>query len=262
LATGHLRVSEERRCIVRLLGALFARMAEAEGELGRINAQAGDGDHGQSMVRGLGAAVDAARAAAVAGAGAASVLTAAGRAWADRPGGTSGALWGMALEAWAGCYRDVTGIDARTTAAGAQAALEAIQRVGGAMPGDKTWLTPSRLRAFLRRVDTGGPGGSLGMSAKCSVNCGSSCQNGMGACDSCTAAALATACSPSCIQRWMASFSAGLPATSERFGKWWPRPGSSVAAVLHVEHRPECDRGSGHPVLPLVSLDICATGSQ
>jgi dihydroxyacetone kinase len=58
----------------KLIATAFARLAaalkEAEAELGRIDAQAGDGDHGQGMARGSAAAEQAAQAAATAGAGA------------------------------------------------------------------------------------------------------------------------------------------------------------------------------------------------
>jgi len=66
-------------------------------ELGRLDSVAGDGDHGIGMQRGATAALAAATDAAERGAGAGSILSRAGDAWADRAGGTSGALWGLAL---------------------------------------------------------------------------------------------------------------------------------------------------------------------
>jgi len=69
-------------------------VAALDGKLGRIDAVGGDGDHGRGMVRGVNAAVGAARAAADAGAGAQSVLVAAGQEWAAKAGGTSGVLCG------------------------------------------------------------------------------------------------------------------------------------------------------------------------
>ena len=51
-----------------------------------------------------GRADDIAGLAVSAGAGAASVLAVAGDAWGDRAGGTSGALWGLALRTWSGCW--------------------------------------------------------------------------------------------------------------------------------------------------------------
>lgn len=126
------------RCIAELLAATAATLREAEDELGRIDARAGDGDHGQGMTRGSAAAAEAAAKAVAAGAGAASVLAVAGDAWGDRAGGTSGALWGLALRTWSGCFSDQAPVTATTVAEGAIAALEAIVRLGRAQPGDKT----------------------------------------------------------------------------------------------------------------------------
>lgn len=84
-----------RRCaavVVSALEEMSAAVVDAEDELGRIDAVAGDGDHGRGMVKGVAAAVTAARTAADAGAGAGSTLVAAGDAFADRAGGTSGVL--------------------------------------------------------------------------------------------------------------------------------------------------------------------------
>ncbi|KGJ05430.1 dihydroxyacetone kinase [Paracoccus halophilus] len=125
-------------CIAALMATLSGALAEAEEMLGQIDALAGDGDHGQGMARGSKAAAAAADEAARAGAGAATVLGLAGDAWADRAGGTSGALWGVALRAWGAALTNDKAICSATVAAGAQAALDAIVRLGGAQPGDKT----------------------------------------------------------------------------------------------------------------------------
>src|SRR5690625_3274935 len=66
--------------------------AREEAELGRIDAIAGDGDHGQGMAYGSKGAAVAARTALEAGAGARTLLLRAGDAWAESAGGTSGAL--------------------------------------------------------------------------------------------------------------------------------------------------------------------------
>jgi len=128
------------RCIASLLDAIAQAMREAEEELGRIDAQAGDGDHGQGMRRGSSAAAQAAREASARGAGAATALAMAGDAWADRAGGTSGALWGLALRAWSGALADDQAVTPAALAAGAAAARDAIQRLGGAKVGDKTMV--------------------------------------------------------------------------------------------------------------------------
>lgn len=126
------------KCVAGVLGAIAKALREAEAELGRIDALAGDGDHGQGMTRGSAAAAEAAEQAVAAGAGAASVLSAAGDAWADRAGGTSGALWGLALRTWSGALSDEAPLTAEAVAKGAQAGYDAITRLGRARVGDKT----------------------------------------------------------------------------------------------------------------------------
>ena len=107
-------------------------------ELGRIDAVAGDGDHGIGMERGIGAAVTAAEDAVARGAGAATTLHLAGDAWADKAGGTSGALWGMALRAVGDALGDSRVPDASAVADGVARAAAAIMEFGKAKPGDKT----------------------------------------------------------------------------------------------------------------------------
>jgi dihydroxyacetone kinase len=132
---------ESRAGALRVLAALGAAKdvvdANAE-ELGRIDAIAGDGDHGIGMERGVGAAVAAAADAVARGAGAATTLRLAGDAWADKAGGTSGALWGMALHAVGDALGDSKAPDAGAVADGVAAAAAAIMDFGKAKPGDKT----------------------------------------------------------------------------------------------------------------------------
>jgi dihydroxyacetone kinase len=145
------------QCIAGLMQELALILTEAEAELGLIDAQAGDGDHGQGMARGSGAAAQAAKVAAQAGAGAGTVLALAGDAWADRAGGTSGAIWGVALRAWGQVLADRDALTPARVAEGATAALAAVVRLGGAQPGDKTLvdaLTPFA-RTLAARVSAG-----------------------------------------------------------------------------------------------------------
>ncbi|NVN00503.1 dihydroxyacetone kinase family protein [Arthrobacter sp. SDTb3-6] len=114
-------------------------------ELGRLDAIAGDGDHGIGMQRGARAAAKAAAAACSAGAGAGTVLTQAGEAWGTEAGGTSGALWGLALRTVGGRIGDAEKPDVVAVAHAVEAALEAVQHAGKAQVGDKTLvdaLTP------------------------------------------------------------------------------------------------------------------------
>jgi len=133
--------ADSRAGAVRVLAALGAAKkvvdANAE-ELGRIDAIAGDGDHGIGMERGVTAAVAAATDVVARGAGAATTLHAAGDAWADKAGGTSGALWGMAFRAIGDALDDSRAPDPIAVAAGVAAAAGAIMEFGKAKPGDKT----------------------------------------------------------------------------------------------------------------------------
>jgi dihydroxyacetone kinase len=132
---------ESRAGAARVLAALGAAKAVVDAnaeELGRIDAIAGDGDHGIGMERGVRAAVEAASDAVARGAGAATTLHIAGDAWADKAGGTSGALWGMALRAVGDALGDSGTPDGGTVAAGVAQAASAIMEFGKAKPGDKT----------------------------------------------------------------------------------------------------------------------------
>ncbi|OAH10166.1 dihydroxyacetone kinase family protein [Streptomyces jeddahensis] len=124
--------------VLAALRALQAALHDAAAELGRIDAVAGDGDHGRGMTKGVDAAVRAAERAGSRGAGARSLLSAAADAWADEAGGTSGVLWGVGLRALAQELGDTGPVDGVRVAAGARAALDAVTSLGGAKPGDKT----------------------------------------------------------------------------------------------------------------------------
>ncbi|WP_442575373.1 dihydroxyacetone kinase family protein [Microbacterium sp. F51-2R] len=108
------------------------------GELGRIDAVAGDGDHGIGMQRGSHAALAAATAAVDAGAGARTTLAHAADAWSDKAGGTSGALWGVILNAVAAKLGDRGRPDAAAVAAGVAAGSRGVTDYGKAEVGDKT----------------------------------------------------------------------------------------------------------------------------
>jgi dihydroxyacetone kinase len=127
--------------LVAALGAVASAMLEAEDELGRLDAVAGDGDHGRGMVRGSQAGVVAGRATARSGGNVGDVLRAAGDAWAARAGGTSGALWGAGLRAAGDHLVDHPDQSIASNVVGAlHAAIAAVQTLGGAHPGDKTLL--------------------------------------------------------------------------------------------------------------------------
>jgi len=127
-------------------------------ELGRIDAIAGDGDHGIGMQRGTHAALVEGAAAADAGAGAQTTLARAADAWADKAGGTSGVLWGVILNAVAARLGDEGRPDARTVAAGVAAGAQSVMDYGKAEVGDKTLV--DALVPFSTELTTAVNGGA------------------------------------------------------------------------------------------------------
>jgi dihydroxyacetone kinase len=124
--------------LVRVQQALTA----AEPELGHLDAQAGDGDHGLAMVRGATGAVAAAEQVVASGGDGITLLLAAAEAWSEEGGGTSGAIWGAAL---AGAASSLAAALAEpethlqlAIADALDGALAAVKELGKAEPGDKT----------------------------------------------------------------------------------------------------------------------------
>lgn len=163
--TPHLReLSDEdgRRggeLVARAFDAIAEMLAAAEEELGRIDAIAGDGDHGRGMVKGSAAAREAAARAVGEGAGQGSVLTAAGKQWAAKAGGTSGVLWGALLSALGARLGDSGTPESWTVAAAMRDGYDALVELGGASPGDKTMLDAllPLVEELERRVADGEP---------------------------------------------------------------------------------------------------------
>lgn len=141
------RLAETLRRAVVAVDELIAR---EETTLGEIDAIAGDGDHGRGMKKGTAAAREAVE--ALAGrAGAACSLARAGQNWAERAGGTSGVLWGAALEAAARSVDETAdGYDGAVLRRGVVAFTETVQELGGAQQGDKTML--DALLPFVERL--------------------------------------------------------------------------------------------------------------
>lgn len=128
----------------RLAAAVLAQVrdvvVEHEEELGNLDAIAGDGDHGIGMRRGVDAAAAAGEQNAATGASVERVLTAAGEAWSERAGGTSGALWGSAVIAAGIALGNRDSYRAEDAAAAVEAFTSAITALGKAEPGDKTMV--------------------------------------------------------------------------------------------------------------------------
>lgn len=153
LAEGSAASRAAAAVAVRALEVMADKMQQEEQELARIDAIAGDGDHGRGMVRGVNHALAAAREASAAGAGVRSVLAAAGEAWAGKAGGTSGVLWGRALQAFGEALGDDSEIHSADVVAGARAFLDSMLALGKAHAGDKTML--DALFPFVERLEKG-----------------------------------------------------------------------------------------------------------
>lgn len=124
--------------VVAMVDALADVVIQNVDELGRIDAIAGDGDHGIGMERGVRAARDSAHRCLALGAGAGTVLQQAADAWADQAGGTSGAIWGVILNTIGTGIGNQQRPDARVVAQAVSDAAHGVMHFGKAKPGDKT----------------------------------------------------------------------------------------------------------------------------
>ena len=143
----------------RAVAVLSSTVEEHKEELGRLDSVAGDGDHGIGMSRGARAATEAADAATAAGGGVQSVLAAAGAAFGDKAGGTSGILWGLLLD---GVGQPLGNSDAVTGTSVARAVASSsarLQEFSKAALGDKTMLDAlfPFVEALTAAVDDGTP---------------------------------------------------------------------------------------------------------
>lgn len=143
--------------VVRALEIARHTIEANKEELGRLDAIAGDGDHGIGMERGVTAALDAARSALSDGAGAGATLRCAADAWADTAGGTSGALWGLGLSAIADAIGDTAKPSIGELLAGLRDARAQIEKFGKAKQGDKTML--DALVPLIEALGDGASGG-------------------------------------------------------------------------------------------------------
>lgn len=126
------------RCLYKALSATRKLIDQNVEELGRLDAIAGDGDHGIGMQRGAVAAELAAEDAVSRNAGAGTLLRLAAEAWADRAGGTSGAIWGVMLNALSVTLGDDEDPTAAHYAEGITKAKNDVMEFGKAKLGDKT----------------------------------------------------------------------------------------------------------------------------
>lgn len=127
--------------VLELLETAQQELVRIESQLALLDSFAGDGDHGRGMLKGINAAVSAAKAAKSKNANSAELLKAAGQAWEANAGGTSGALWGVTLKTIASELPNSTGEDFASRAAKAvNRAEQAVRELGKAKVGDKTMV--------------------------------------------------------------------------------------------------------------------------
>ena len=139
VGTGSEASQEVAARVASALAAARRVVDEHVDELGEMDSIAGDGDHGIGMQRGAHAADAAAQQALGRAVGAGGLLAIAADAWSDKAGGTSGAIWGAALEALGRVIGDESRPTAAQLADAVHAATEAVLAFG-AVPGDKTMV--------------------------------------------------------------------------------------------------------------------------
>ncbi|CAL9610772.1 dihydroxyacetone kinase subunit DhaL [Streptomyces werraensis] len=119
--------------------------SEAE-RLTALDSEIGDADHGSNLQRGFRAVKDALDKEPPATPGA--VLTQAGRLLVSTVGGASGPLYGTLLRRAGKTLGEAAEVDRQQLAEALRAGVDAVMKLGGAAPGDKTMID-----ALLPAVD-------------------------------------------------------------------------------------------------------------
>ena len=128
----------DRALAARLISAAFRAVAEHQDELSRLDAVAGDGDHGVNMSVALAEAER--RACDPMVATAAAVFESTGRSFHQTVGGSAGALFGAFFGALSSWLDKVTVPETADLVAGLRKGLDRVSRLGGAAPGHKTMV--------------------------------------------------------------------------------------------------------------------------
>ncbi|MFZ4153576.1 dihydroxyacetone kinase subunit DhaL [Streptomyces pseudogriseolus] len=111
--------------------------SEAE-RLTALDSEIGDADHGSNLQRGFRAVKDALDKEPPATPGA--VLTQAGRLLVSTVGGASGPLYGTLLRRTGKTLGEAPEVDRQQLAEALRAGVDAVMKLGGAAPGDKTMI--------------------------------------------------------------------------------------------------------------------------
>jgi phosphoenolpyruvate---glycerone phosphotransferase subunit DhaL len=117
------------------IAAAAAAVADQADRLTELDAAIGDGDHGVNLNRGFTAVLAALDGYAAATVG--DVLVRTGSTLVSKVGGAAGPLYGTAFRAMGKALPEAE-IDAEGLAKALRAGLEGVQKLGGAVPGDKT----------------------------------------------------------------------------------------------------------------------------
>lgn len=120
------------------IDAAADRVTAEHAELTALDSAIGDGDHGANLRRGFAAVRTALTERQPQTPGALLLLT--GTTLISSVGGASGPLYGSAFRALGKALGDAPAADAAAFGAALAAALAAVERLGGAAPGDKTMV--------------------------------------------------------------------------------------------------------------------------
>jgi len=132
--------------IVRWMQEMATRVHEQRDHLTQLDAAIGDADHGINMDRGFGVAMQ--RLQALDGAKPGQVFESVGTSLVLSVGGAAGPLYGSAIRAMGRSLGDAQDLDGEALLVALRSALEEIQRLGTAEPGDKTMVD-----AFVPAID-------------------------------------------------------------------------------------------------------------
>ncbi|MFC7310415.1 dihydroxyacetone kinase subunit DhaL [Streptomyces monticola] len=122
----------------RWLAAAATAVDREADRLTELDSAIGDADHGSNLRRGFAAVTDALAEGDTATPGA--VLTLAGRQLISKVGGASGPLYGTLLRTTGKALGDAPEVTREQLADALRAGVDAVAKLGGAAPGDKTML--------------------------------------------------------------------------------------------------------------------------
>ncbi|HEY2948188.1 MAG TPA: dihydroxyacetone kinase subunit DhaL [Micromonosporaceae bacterium] len=147
------------------IAAVAAAVAEQADYLTQLDSAIGDADHGVNMNRGFTAVVAVLADAEPASVG--EVFMRTGGTLVSRVGGASGPLYGTAFRAIGKALPAESTVDDAALARGLHAGLEAVQKLGAAVPGDKTIVDAyaPAVAAFEKELDGGLPAAAAAAAA-------------------------------------------------------------------------------------------------